>query len=200
MQTSTPISLLLFTQTSLEGRVLFRAARVQLALAPGAGRVLLDVAGGATFDPSWQAALRHIGDVARARYDLPWDARDLVVTCPAAGLVLEGASASLPLFVAWTALVARRALPEPFFATGAALDGGGALVPAPRDQLQGALDFADAYLRRTAPSRSRATMWVPAGSSYDAAALSALVVREAPTLAAAADAVLGLSAREGAAS
>lgn len=54
------------------------------------------------------------------------------VSCHARNAVLDGRSASLPLFVAWVSLLSGHPLPSPFLATGVSVDARDALVPAPK--------------------------------------------------------------------
>lgn len=174
-------STLVFTRAEIRERAVFRAVRVDLGLASGEGRLWIDVSRQRCADVSWQRHLQHLGEVGRAHYDLPWDRTDLCVSFRGAGLVLSGASASLPLFVAWIALLRGDALPDPFFATGVAREGSAALAPAPRAFVQGKLEVADALARKRGGA-ARPVMWVPAGSDVDAGRLAAVEVRETPTL------------------
>lgn len=185
---TTPVPLL--TCAEINGRSLFRMIRVELSVRPGQGRIWVDLES-AGYDVAWQRALRHLAAVGRASHALAWDQTDLFVTSRARGLLLDGRSASLPLFVAWVSLLAGTRLPEPFFATGVALDDSSALIPAPREFIQGKLQFADAYVRQTFPD-SRQPVWVPAGSDFESGPLSALDVRQVSTLPEATHLILGL--------
>jgi hypothetical protein len=190
-------SLLLFTRADLGGRALYRAVRVGLSVRPGEGRLWLDVSGTGGFDLPWQRHLQRLADLGRRAYDLPWQSTDLFVSSKARGLVLDGASASLPVFVAWTALLAGMALPDPFLATGVALDASGALAPAPRDYIQGKLAFADAYARQIHGVDRRHPVWIPAGSEVSPDLFGALDVRRVASLTEGVSCVLGLSPRDG---
>lgn len=191
--------LLLFTRAELGGRSLYRAVRVDLSVRPGQGRLWLDVSGSGGFDLPWQRHLQRLAAVGQSAYDLPWQSTDLLVSSKARGLVLDGASASLPVFIAWTALLAGIALPVPFLATGVALDTSGVLAPAPRDYILGKLAFADAYARQRHGQERRHPVWIPAGSEVSPALFGALEVRTVASLTEGASRVLGLSTRDGAA-
>ncbi len=186
---STP--LLLLTQADLHGAPLFRVVSVDVAVRPGEGRLWVDLSRDTGYAPAWQQHLRHLAAVGRGRYALPWDGTDLFVSVRGRRVLLDGRSASLPLFVAWVALLAGRALPAPFLATGVALDAGEALVPAPLDKLQGKLLMADGYVRQVHPAAGRVPVWVPAGSQWEVGPLASLDVRPVPSLTAGAEAVLG---------
>lgn len=188
-------SLLLFTSADLGDLSLFRAVRVDLSSGPGEGRLWVDLSRGNGVEIAWQRHLQRLADLAREHYDLPWDRADLSFSCRARGVVLDGASASLPLFVAWIALQSGVPLPEPFFATGVAVTGSDALAPAPRAYLQGKLDVADAYVRQVHGAATRHPIWVPRGSEYDAEERSSLDVREVGTLREAVLSILGVSPR-----
>lgn len=192
----TSTSLLLFTSADIGGKPLFRAVRVDVEIVPGEGRLWVDLSRGNGFTTGWQRHLKHLVDVGRARYELPWDRIDLRISSRARGVVLDGASASLPLFVVMVALLSGASLPDPFFATGVALEGSDALSPAPRAYLQGKLAVADSIARQVHGAKDRYPVWVPAGSDYDASAVSAVAVREAPTLCDAVQQILGLPAVE----
>lgn len=182
-------SILVFTRAALRERALFRAVRVELALSPGEGRLWIDVSRRNGADVSWQHHLRHLADVGRAHYDLPWGATDLWVSFHGEGISLAGASASLPMFVAWIALHRGAALPEPFFATGVSREGA-ALLPAPREYLAGKLAIAASLAaRRGGPARP--LMWVPAGSDLPECRPPAIELRETPSLTDAVDRILG---------
>lgn len=183
--------LLLFAHTDLGGRSVFRPVSLELAVRPGTGRVWVDLSRGNGYAPAWQRHVQHLGALGRARYALPWDETDLFVSPKGRGLALDGRSASLPLFVAWVALLSGRALPSPFLATGVVLDGQQALVPAPREYIQGKLEVADAYVRQVHPGTGRVPMWVPEGSGFTTEPLTALEVRPVPDLAAAVERILG---------
>ncbi|QSQ27164.1 hypothetical protein JY651_20610 [Pyxidicoccus parkwayensis] len=186
---STP--LLLLTQADLHGAPLFRLVSVDVAVRPGEGRLWVDLSRDTGYAPAWQQHLRHLKAVGLGRYALPWDETDFFFSVRGRKVTLDGRSASLPLFVAWVALLAGREVPSPFLATGVALDGSEALVPAPLEKLQGKLAAADAYVRQVHASAGRVPVWVPAGSQWDAAPLSALDVRPVPSLTVAAESVLG---------
>jgi hypothetical protein len=181
----------LLTQAELQGAPLFRAVSVDVAVRPGEGRLWVDLSRDTGYAPAWQQHLRHLAAVGRGRYALPWDETDLFVSVRGRKVLLDGRSASLPLFVAWVALLSGRKLPSPFLATGVALDAGDALLAAPLEKLQGKLAVADGYVRQVSPAAGRVPVWVPAGSQWDAAPLAALDVRPVPSLTAAAEAVLG---------
>ncbi|WP_164016568.1 hypothetical protein [Pyxidicoccus trucidator] len=186
---STP--LLLLTQADLHGAPLFRAVSVDVAVRPGEGRLWVDLSRDTGYAPAWQQHLRHLAAVGRGRYALPWDETDLFVSVRGRRVLLDGRSASLPLFVAWVALLAGRELPAPFLATGVALDAGEALVSAPLEKLQGKLAVADGYVRQVHAAAGRVPVWVPAGSQWDAAPLASLDVRPVATLTEGAESVLG---------
>lgn len=188
---SSSTQLLLLTQADLHGAPLFRAVSVDVAVRPGEGRLWVDLSRDTGYAPAWQQHLRHLAAVGRGRYALPWDEMDFFFSVRGRKVTLDGRSASLPLFVAWVALLAGRALPAPFLATGVALDAGEALVPAPLDKLQGKLAVADGYVRQVHAAAGRVPVWVPAGSQWDAAPLTALDVRPVPSLTVAAESVLG---------
>ena len=190
--------LLPFTRADLGGRSLYRAVRVDLSVRPGHGRLWLDASGTGGFDLPWQRHLQRLAAVGQSAYDLPWQRTDLFVSSKAKSLVLDGASASLPVFIAWTALLAGVALPDPFLATGVALDTSGVLAPAPRDYIQGKLAFADAYARQMHGHERRQPIWIPAGSEVSPDPWSALDVRPVESLTEGVSRVLGLSPREGA--
>jgi hypothetical protein len=190
--------LLLFTCADLGGRTMYRAVRVDLSVRPGQGRLWLDVSGSGGFDLPWQRHLQRLAAVGQSAYDLPWQSTDLFVSSKARGLVLDGASASLPVFIAWTALLAGVALPDPFLATGVALDTSGVLAPAPRDYIQGKLAFADAYARQMHGQERRHPVWIPAGSEVSPDLFGALDVRAVASLTEGASRVLGLPTRDGA--
>lgn len=198
MTISRATSQLLFTRAEMGGRALYRAVRVSLTIRPGEGKLWLDVSGAGGFELPWQRHLQRLAVVGQRSYDLPWQSTDLFVSSNARVLVLDGASASLPLFVAWTALLAGTALPDPFIATGVALDTTGNLSPAPRDYIQGKLAFADAYARQVHGGDRRCPVWIPTGSEVDPAPFGALDVHEVESLTEGAHRVLGLSPRAGA--
>lgn len=183
-------SLLLLTSADLGGRSLFRGIRVELSVRPGEGRLWVDI-GGSRVDLAWQAALRNLASVGRQHYRLPWDQTDLFVSSRGKQSVLDGRSASLPLFVSWVALLSDKPLPEPFLATGVVNDSSDRLNPAPREYLQGKLDFAHALVQQQHPGR-RVSAWVPAGSDFDPGPLSALDVRQVASLPEAVRAILGV--------
>ncbi len=188
---SSSTQLLLLTQADLNGAPLFRAVSVEVAVRPGEGRLWVDLSRDNGYAPAWQQHLRHLAAVGRGRYALPWDSTDLFVSVRGKRVMLDGRSASLPLFVAWVALLSGRALPVPFLATGVALDAGEALVSAPLDKLQGKLAVADGWVRQLHPTAGRVPVWVPAGSQWDSGPLASLDVRPVPSLTAGAEAVLG---------
>lgn len=188
---SSSTSLLLLTQADLNGAPLFRLVSVEVAVRPGEGRLWVDLSRDTGYAPAWQQHLRHLAAVGRARYALPWDTTDFFFSVRGRKVTLDGRSASLPLFVAWVALLAGRPLPAPFLATGVALDAGEALVAAPLEKLQGKLAAADAYVRQVHAATERVPVWVPAGSQWDAAPLTALDVRPVASLTAGAGSVLG---------
>jgi hypothetical protein len=184
-------SLLLFTRAELDGHYIYRAVRTDVSVGPGDGRLWIDVGRRNCADVPWQRQLQHMSALGRSSYDLPWDSTDIRVSCRPRGALLSGASASLPLFVAWRARRRRAALPVPFFATGVEIDASAALAPAPRVHLQGKLEAADALARQAGRSPSRHPMWVPSGSDYDPMRLSAIFVCETPSLLDAVGRILG---------
>jgi hypothetical protein len=188
-------TLLLFTQAEVMGRALFRPLSVELEVRPGAGRIWVDLARGNGYALAWQQHLHHLSDVGRRRYALPWETTDLHVSPRGRGLRLDGRSASLPLFVAWVALLASRPLPSPFLATGVALEDSETLAAAPREYLQGKLSVADAYVRQVLSRAERVPMWVPEGSSWDPEPLGALEVRPVASLPLAVERILGMAPR-----
>ncbi|MFB1485096.1 hypothetical protein [Corallococcus sp. RDP092CA] len=193
---SASTQLLLFTQADIGGHALFRAVPVEVSVRPGQGRLWTDVSRGNAFTAAWQDHARHLAAVGRARYALPWDETDLHVSPRGRDVTLDGRSASLPLFVAWVALLGGLPLPSPFLGTGVALEAHGErLAPAPRELLQGKLGVAQAYVRQVFPRAGRVAVFVPEGSGFDAAPLTALDVRPVPTLTRAVEAVLGLRPR-----
>jgi hypothetical protein len=172
---------------------------LEVSVRAGQGRLWLDVSRGNAFTPDWQRHARHLAALGRRHYALAWDEADLHVSPRGHGLTLDGRSASLPLFVAWVALLSGRPLPSPFLATGVALDASGErLLPAPREYAQGKLGVAEAYVRQVHPGAGRVPMYLPEGSDCDATPLTSLEVRPVSTLTAAVAAVLGLTTREGA--
>jgi hypothetical protein len=191
-------TLLLFTHADLGGRSVFRPVSLEVAVRPGTGRAWVDLSRGNGYAPVWQRHVQHLGALGRARYALPWEETDFFVSPKGRGLTLDGRSASLPLFVAWVALLSGRTLPSPFLATGVVLDGQQALVPAPREYLQGKLEVADAYVRQVHPGAGRVPMWVPEGSGFTAEPLAALEVRPVPDLVSAVEHILGLGPTVGA--
>lgn len=186
--------LLLFTHADLGGRSVFRPVPMEVEVRPGQGRIWVDLSRGNGYAPAWQRHLQHLGALGRARYALPWDTTDFLVSPKGRNLTLDGRSASLPLFVAWVALLSGRPLPAPFLATGVVLDGQEALQPAPREYIQGKLAVADTYVRQVHPGAGRVPMWVPEGSDFTAEPLAALEVRPVPDLVAAVQRILGVSA------
>jgi hypothetical protein len=191
--------LLLFTHADLGGRAVFRPVSLEVAVRAGTGRAWVDLSRGNGYAPAWQRHVQHLGALGRAHYALPWEEMDFFVSPKGRGMTLDGRSASLPLFVAWVALLSGRALPSPFLATGVVLDGQEALTPAPREYLQGKLEVADAYVRQVHPGVGRVPMWVPAGSGFTAEPLASLEVRPVPGLVAAVERILGLGPMAGAA-
>lgn len=191
----TETSLLLFTAADLRGKTLYRAVRIELSVRPGTGRQWLDVSGTGGFDLPWQRHLQRLATHGEAAYALPWQGTDLFVTSKARGLVLDGSSASLPIFIAWTALLAGVALPDPFLATGVSHDASGALAPAPRAYIQGKLAFADAYARQMHGDDRRHPIWIPASSEVSSDPFGALDVRTVASLTEGVSRVLGLSPR-----
>jgi hypothetical protein len=191
-------SLLLFTRAEFGGRYVFRALGAELCVSAGEGRLWIDVSRQNRVDVSWQQCLLNLSHLGRTHYDLPWDRTDLHVSFRGAGLSLAGASASLPLFVGWIALLRStlggRALPDPFFAAGVAATGSDALAPAPREYVQGKLEIADALARKRGGA-ARPAMWVPEGSDFDAGSLQAIDVRQTPSLRDAVLRILGAEAR-----
>ncbi|WP_147446464.1 hypothetical protein [Corallococcus sp. CA047B] len=195
-----PLPLLLFTQAEVGGCALFRVVSVEVAVCPGRGRLWLDASRGHVFTPVWQRHAQHLAALGRAHYALPWEETDLRVSPRGKALTLDGRSASLPLFVAWVALLSGRPLPSPFLGTGVALEEHGErLAPAPREFLQGKLGVAQTYVRQVFPQAGRVAVYVPEGSGFDAKGLTALDVRPVPTLTRAVSEVLGLEPRAGAA-
>jgi hypothetical protein len=193
---SSPASrLLLFTRADSAGGSFFRSISVELSVQPGTGRLWVDLSNDNGFTPVWQQHVQHLAAVGRRRYALPWETTDLHLFPRGRKLTLDGRSASLPLFVAWVALLLGRPLPVPFLATGVALEGQEALAAAPFDYLQGKLAVADAYVRQVHPGAGRVPMWVPEGSQWDAAALSTLEVRPVASLLQAVEQILGLAPR-----
>lgn len=196
--TTEAASLLLFTAANIGNRSIYRAVSVDLWVRPGGGKLWLDVSSGNGFEGGWQRHLERLAVVGRAHYDLAWDATDLFVSARGRGVVLDGASASLPIFVAWIALLASAPLPDPFFATGVAIAGSDALAPAPRAYIEGKIGVADAISRQS--SAGRPIMYIPAGSDVDKARLSqrAVAILEVPTLRAAVQTILKITPRVGA--
>ncbi|MCY1032846.1 hypothetical protein OV207_15355 [Corallococcus sp. BB11-1] len=194
------LQLLLFTQADVGGCALFRVVPVELRVGPGQGCVWLDASRGSVFTPVWQRHVQHLAALGRARYALPWEQTDLHVRARGGSVTLDGRSASLPLFVAWVALLSGRPLPSPFLGTGVALEEHGErLAPAPREFLQGKLGVAQSYVKQVFPQAGRVAVYVPEDSGFDAHALTALDVRPVPTLTRAVSAVLGLEPRADAA-
>lgn len=184
-------SLLLFTRAEMEGHHIYRAIRTDMSVGPGDGRIWLDVSRRSCADVSWQRQLQHLSALGRSSYDLPWDSTDVRISFRPRGVQLSGASASLPLFVAWIALLQGVPLPDPFFATGVSVEASATLAPAPRAFLQGKLEAADTLARQLGRSARPHPMWVPAGSDYDPMRLSAVVVRETPSLLDGVELILG---------
>jgi hypothetical protein len=187
--------LLLFTHADLAGRALFRPLAVEVSVHPGTGLIHFDPSGDNRYTPVWQQSVQHLAQVGAHRYALPWSTTDLHVRPKGRNLVLDGRSASLPLFVAWVSLLSDRPLPSPFLATGVVLEGREELVPAPREYLQGKLSVADAYVSQVYPAAGRVPMWVPQGSDWQAEGLSALEIRPVASLAEGVRQVLGLEPR-----
>lgn len=193
IQSST--SLLLFTAADTGGRAVFRAVRIDLVVTPGSGKRWVDVSRGNGAERGWQRHLQNLDVALRRRYDLPWDSTDLHCSLRGRDVVLDGASASLPVFVAWLSLASGAPLPEPFLATGVAPFGSDALSPAPRAYLQRKLAVADACARQVHGLTAACPIWVPEGSEYDASPFPALDVREVPSLPEAATRILGIHPR-----
>lgn len=189
------LSLPLFTSADLGGRSVFRPVPVELEVRAGRGRLWVDLSRDTGYAVEWQRHLRHLGVLGRRWYALPWDETDLFFSARPRGVTLDGRSASLPLFVAWVALLSGRSLPAPFLATGVVLDGQAALTPAPREFLQGKLEVADGYVRQLHPGATRVPMWVPEGSGWSPEPLQALEVRPVADLATAVERILGLPPR-----
>ncbi|NOK39780.1 hypothetical protein HMI49_42120, partial [Corallococcus exercitus] len=188
--------LLLFTQADVGGHALFRVVPVEVSVRPGQGRLWTDVSRGNAFTPAWQDHARHLLAVGRAHYALPWEQTDLHISPRGRNVTLDGRSASLPLFVAWVALLSGLPLPSPFLGTGVALEAHGErLAPAPREFLQGKLGVAQSYVTQVFPRAGRVAVFVPEGSGFDPEPLTALDVRPVPTLTKAVDAVLGVKRR-----
>jgi len=195
--TSSALQLLLLTCTDIGERSLFRAVRLDLSISPGQGRSWVDLSRDNGYEAGWQDHLRHLQSVGRAAFPLPWETTDLFLSPRGRGITLDGRSASLPLFVAWVALLAGRPLPAPFLATGVSQKGTDALTPAPREYLQGKLEVASAYVRQTQGETGvPVEVWVPAGSSYDLSSLQMLNVCEVETLPEAARRILGADLEE----
>lgn len=190
-------SLLIFTAADVGGRAVFRAVRVDLSVRPGDGKRWLDLSRDSGAELTWQRHLQNLESVARSHYDLPFASTDLFCSFRGRSVVLDGASASLPLFVAWLSLLSGAALPEPFLATGVAPLGSDRLSPAPRVYLQRKLAVADACAQQLHGLARACPVWVPEGSEYDASPFSALEVREVPTLREAASRILGIEPRAG---
>lgn len=184
--------LLIFTRADTAGAFLFRPLSVELSLHPGKGFLWVDLSNGKGYTPLWQEHAQHIAAVGRRRFALPWATTDLHVSPLGQRVMLDGRSASLPLFVAWVALLAGQPLPTPFLATGVALEGQEALAPAPLEYLQGKLAVADAYVRQVYPELGRVPMWVPSGSRWEPSSLRTLEVRPVESLTAAVECILGL--------
>ena len=191
----TSASVLAFTCAQFGARSLYRAVTLELTLERGEGRILVDVARGNGFDLAFQRHLANLHDVGRTHYALPWDTTDLRLACRGRGTVLDGASASLPIFVAWVALLADRSLPTPFLATGVATHGTDALEPAPHAFARGKTDVARAYATQAAAGSERPSFWLPRGSEIEGLASTALALREVGSLREAVLAILGLPAR-----
>jgi predicted S18 family serine protease len=178
----TTSSLLLFTAANLGDRSLFRTVQIDITMTAGAGRLFLDVSRNNGFQLGWQQHLQRLQDRGRDLYDLPWDSVDLHISPRGRGLVLDGASASLPVFVAWVALLAGKPLPDPFFATGVATPGTDALAAAPRGYIQGKLSMAADIVAARYQAMTPVEMWIPEGSDVDRTSIVGLSVREVPTL------------------
>ncbi|MBN1204711.1 MAG: hypothetical protein JXB05_07285 [Myxococcaceae bacterium] len=193
---SSPASrLLLFTLADSAGGAFFRPLSLKLSVQPGTGQLWLDPANENAYSPTWQQAARNVAAVGRRRYELPWETTDLHISPQGRKLLLDGRSASLPLFVAWVALLMGRPLPVPFLATGVVFEGQETLAAAPRDYIQGKLGVADAYVRQVYPSAGRVPMWVPEGSEYDPGVSSVLEIRPVVSLTQAVEQILGLAPR-----
>ena len=192
---SASTSILLFTRATIADRALFRAVRVSLSVSPGRGRLLLDASRGNAFQPTFQRQVEHLYDIGRSSFEAPWEQADLVLSPCASQTSLDGASASLPIFVAWLSLLCGAALEEPFYATGVAAPITGALTPAPRPYIEGKLKVADALARAATRPLSRQRVWVPEGSDFEPAETPALVIREVSSLTQAASEILGVAHR-----
>lgn len=184
--------LILLTSSEVAGQPLFRASRIELALRPGTGQLWLNVSHARRFTEVWQEHLRHLQATGRRAFPhLAWDSTDLFVQARAKALVLDGRSASLPVFLAWLSLLVGRPLPDPFLATGVALDSE-CLLPAPEAFIQGKLEVAEALTVQLFPSRSSPVpFWYPAGSEVHATKAPHLALRPVSTLLEAAEALLG---------
>ncbi len=189
------VSVLAFTCAQFGARSLYRAVTLDLSLERGEGRVLVDVSRGNAFDLAFQRSLANLGDVGRAHYALPWNTTDLRLSCRGRGTVLDGASASLPIFVAWVALLADRPLPTPFLATGVATHRTDSLEPASRAFARGKVDVARAYAAQAATGSARPDFWLPRGSETEGLASGAIDLREVGSLREGVRDILGLSTR-----
>lgn len=190
-------TLLVFTAADVQGRTLFRAARVELGLRPGTGKLWLDVSCDQGFTPVWQQHLQHLQRVGRqffsaGPFPLPWDQTDLFVSIRGHHITLDGRSASLPLFLTWLSLLSGRVLPEPFLATGVVVDGH-TLLPAPAAFIQGKLEVAALLAQQLRPQGPfPVPFWYPAGSEVQAEMVPRLSLRPLGSLLDGAREVLGL--------
>jgi len=190
-------TLLVFTAADVQGRTLFRAARLELELRPGTGRVWLDVSREQGFTTVWQQHLQHLQRVGKQFFSagpspLPWEQTDLFVSTRGRHITLDGRSASLPLFLGWLSLLSGRALPEPFLATGVVMDGH-ALLPAPEAFIRGKLEVAALLAQQLRPHGPfPVPFWYPAGSEVQAGPFPRLALKPLGSLLEGATQILGL--------
>lgn len=188
-----PQPLVIFTAAEVQGRTLFRAARVDLHISPGAGRIWLDVSRGQGFTSVWQQALQHLNAVGRRHFPSSrWDETDLFFSARGKNLTLDGRSASLPLFIAWLSLLFHRPLPGLFLASGVALDSE-LLLAAPAAFIQGKLEVAAQLARQLQPRGPfPVPFFYPTGSEVDFDAAPDLALTPVSSLVEGATLILGL--------
>lgn len=186
-------TVLVFTSAKIQSRTLFRASRLELELRPGRGRIWVDVSLNRRYTEVWQQHLQHLQAQGRVTFPrLPWSTTDLYVAARAEDLLLDGRSASLPLFLTWLSLLTSTPLPDPFFAAGVCLDRD-SLVPAPAEFIQGKLEVAQKLVSQQIPPPSAPVpFWYPAGSEVNPERVPLLRLRPVSSLAEAAERLFGL--------